>query len=231
LVCGAISADGSQIAAGVGESSNYDRPAPQYQIVVWDAERGGETAVLKGHTREIEQIHFAGPDELWSLSDDQTLRRWNLRLQSQVKRVELTASASGPELREARFLPGGDSIALYDSKYSKPDHYDMKIVVLDTASGALRWEKSFDGQWNCRLATSQDGRLLAVGLSPAPVGAAKRSILVLSAADGRELLRIEPEDGMTSSLTFSADGTKLVSGMSAGDALVWDVSAAQPKDK
>ena len=49
--------------------------------------------------------------------------------------------------------------------------------------------------------------------------------------DGKELLSFNSVDDAIRSLSFSPDGSYLVSGMELGDALVWDIATARDNDK
>jgi WD40 repeat protein len=79
------------------------------------------------------------------------------------------------------------------------------------------------------LAFSPDGRILAsvskthrAGADDAPDDDA---IHLWDVATGREVLRLEPKDARARSLSFSADGNSLVSGMDDTTTLIWNVRA------
>jgi WD40 repeat protein len=80
---------------------------------------------------------------------------------------------------------------------------------------------AFPSVGNARVAFTRDGRLLALSAS-------LREILLWDLRRGKELRRIRGFDADLTSLTFSPDSKRLVSGLSDSTLLVWDVAGITP---
>lgn len=80
-----------------------------------------------------------------------------------------------------------------------------------------------------RIALSHDGRLLAMSDLLFSGDAGSDAIHVWDLKSRREVATFEPGQGRASTFAFSPDGRRLVTGMSDGTALVWDLTAAALK--
>ncbi|MCI0539328.1 MAG: hypothetical protein L0Z50_29320 [Verrucomicrobiales bacterium] len=104
----ALSYDGSVLAAG-SEAVND----PENVIRLFDTKTGKLIGVCKGHTQGVRWLAFASEGEtLASVSDDSTLRFWNVRTQQELLSIrQLTNPA-----REIRFSSDGDWLAVKSMK-------------------------------------------------------------------------------------------------------------------
>jgi len=81
----AISQDGRYLAFG------FETPGPgKYNLFLWDLNAGKEVAALYGHQRKVTALHFlADGKSLLSVSQDNTIRVWDLLTGKQVRCIEL----------------------------------------------------------------------------------------------------------------------------------------------
>ena len=102
------------------------------------------------------------------------------------------------------------------------------LVVREVATGKLLSAIKVKDTLGSILALSPDGRILASSQIACLItkGDYDVTIHLWEMATGREILRFQPRDSVTSSLSFSADGRKLISGMENGTALIWNVKPA-----
>ncbi|MGE0378673.1 MAG: WD40 repeat domain-containing protein, partial [Planctomycetaceae bacterium] len=114
--------------------------------------------------------------------------------------------------------------------------HSHEIRSLD--NGEVLWHHELPGWSVSSLRFSPDEQVLAVFLRPAEESTETYRLVLYSAADGRELKSFDLEDSRvlamgtpTDVMAFSPDGRRLVTGMEAGDALVWDISDVNPAQK
>jgi WD40 repeat protein len=99
----AISDSGNMLAVGsnpIAETENAIR--------LWDTSSGKLLGVCKGHTQGIRWLAFSPDGEtLASVSDDSTLRFWNVRTQQELLSIQRLANP----IREILFSPDGNWLA------------------------------------------------------------------------------------------------------------------------
>jgi hypothetical protein len=93
--------------------------------------------------------------------------------------------------------------------------------------GAAVWEKKFADLFPRQIAASRDGEFLAVyfdGMTPlnGEKSTAADSLDVFRTADGEKVASYPLTEGSIQSIAFSPDGSRIVTGMELGDALVWE---------
>ncbi|CAD26535.1 WD-REPEAT PROTEIN SIMILAR TO PERIODIC TRYPTOPHAN PROTEIN 2 [Encephalitozoon cuniculi GB-M1] len=85
-----------------------------YAIKVVDLQRGKEIDVLKGHEGPVFRMKWDG-DSLYTLSYDNTVRRWNVYSQT-VEELQIRKMATGFSVRNRRLCVATvDELAIYDS--------------------------------------------------------------------------------------------------------------------
>jgi hypothetical protein len=106
---------------------------------------------------------------------------------------------------------------------------DRTVCLWETASQRLITQLAKHDRSVAALAFSPDGRMLASGdggpvsrFWPANAG---QKIHLWEIASGRELTQLSGHDSDVTSLAFSLDGKRLLSGLSNGTVLVWDIAA------
>jgi WD40 repeat protein len=104
----ALSHDGGILAAG-SEAVND----PENAIRLWDTSTGKMLGVCRGHTQGVRWLAFAPErDTLASVSDDSTLRFWNVRTQQELLSIQQLTNP----MKEIRFSPDGNWLAVKTTK-------------------------------------------------------------------------------------------------------------------
>jgi RNA polymerase sigma factor (sigma-70 family) len=183
--------------------------------------------------RELRRLdaHAPWPSGAAFLPDGRSLVTWGADGMARVWEV-----ATGKELRQIIFNdapnpdlpapPGAISMGAIYSTAVSPDGRllafgspNQFIAIHDLASGKLvrRIDRLPDGVSG--MAFSPDGRTLAWS------GQGSSAVRLLEIASGQERHHFAGHLGRVLSLTFSADGRRLVSGSEDTTALVWDLAA------
>jgi WD40 repeat protein len=80
---------------------------------LWDTRTGKLLGVCRGHTQGVRWLAFAPEgDTLASVSDDSTLRFWNVRTQQELLSIQQLANP----MSEIRFSPDGSWLAVKTRK-------------------------------------------------------------------------------------------------------------------
>ena len=104
----ALSHDGSVLAAG-SEAVND----PENAIRLWDTKTGKMLGVCRGHTQGVRWLAFApGGETLASVSDDSTLRFWNVRAHQELFSIQQLTNP----MKDIRFSPEGNWLAVKTMK-------------------------------------------------------------------------------------------------------------------
>jgi WD40 repeat protein len=156
---------------------------------VWDAESGAERLLLKGHSESITGVAFS-PDgrRIATASSDGTSRVWDAETgaERQVIRGERGREYSVAFDRDSRLAVGSEA---------------GPVRVYNSETGA----EQFVLRGACApVAFSSDGRLAT--------GSNDLTARVWDAKTGAEVLRLRGHTEVISSLAFSPDGTRIVTG-------------------
>ncbi len=104
----ALSHNGSVLAAGSEAMNN-----PENAIRLWDTKSGKPLGVCRGHTQGVRWLAFAPEGEtLASVSDDSTLRFWNVRTQQELFSIQQLANP----MKDILFSPDGKWLAVKTAK-------------------------------------------------------------------------------------------------------------------
>jgi RNA polymerase sigma factor (sigma-70 family) len=117
------------------------------------------------------------------------------------------------------FVRKAGSIRLHTSLSSWLYQVAYRVALKAKARTAQRTRHETD-----RVAFSLDGRIMAMS-------APSQEILLWDLRHGKELRRLKGFDADVTSLAFSPDGGRLVSGLSDSTLLVWDITAVRKVDK
>ena len=189
-------------------------------IRVWDRRTGQAVGVLKGHTDDVESIAVS-PDGLLlaSASGDRSARLWNLE-----SNQELAVIASRPaRFSCVAFSPNGKQIA------NASLNGLVSIWKIASRQDLIKPTLHFDGVHT--LAFSPDGSLLATGDRAG-------AVRIWKVADHRNTTSSGPAHpdnaplrfwtahaGRVWSLTFSPDGTQLITAGGDGQVKAWSLES------
>ncbi len=201
VACLAVSADGKRALSGGAGGVDFT-------VRLWDLGSGEQRQCFTEHKGPVSSVTFAADGrQAVSGSHDKTMRRWDL--------------GTGKEVRRQEFLPRG-----VNSNGHMTLSGDGKWGVFDTASGAGWMEVEAaqqpritgDGQSLGTLAVSTAGGRFA--------GAGGPRFTVYDLQSGALQRSFQPGEPL-SSLAFSPDGCRLVSGTDGGLVQVWDIESGK----
>jgi WD40 repeat protein len=198
-------------------------------ISLFDVATGKKEVTLPGHDKMIRAMAFARDGKtLASAGEDNTFRFWDLATGRMsrwipIKGHRLAVPAHNPEITAGI----GAVVLSTDLKTAVTSGvYDDQLLVWDLRVGRVwRTIQTKTHHSGYALAVSPDGRLLAWAMPPVS-GKPDAPICIWDMNTKREVLRLERGVTGALSLSFSADGKTLVSGMWDTTALIWDISAA-----
>lgn len=193
----AFAPDGKILASG-----GYDN-----RIRLWDPDTGKEVRALEGHTSYVNCIAMSA-DGKWlaSGSQDKDLRLWEVntgkeRRRFQGHRAPIERLALSPDGKVLASSCQEATLRLWDTDSGK----EIRSVPIDPPHGVLA------------MAFTPDGKHLAFN------NRTDQGIQLLDVAEGKRVRAFMGHKDNVEQLTFSADGTTLISGGSDRTIRVWDV--------
>jgi WD40 repeat protein len=208
----AFSPDGSRIV-----TASQDKTAK-----VWDATSGAEVLIFKGHTNLVRSAAFS-PDgtRVVTASDDRTARVWDAKSGAEV----LTFKGHTNILTSAMFSPDGARVVTASGELSGTLDRTVKVWDAKTDAEVLTLKGH---TWTVNSASfSPDGKRVVTGDTDQTgiYGTAK----VWDAKTGAEVLTLKGHTGKASAkvlaVSFSPDGSQVVTGSGDGIARVWDAKS------
>jgi WD40 repeat protein len=198
---------------------------------VWDTTTGQQLVEFDRGRAAAKSLAFS-PDatELNLVSEDKSVKRWNWREAKEIPLANAPRVADRHGIHGAVYLPLG-SLCVFGGMGRDANKAFGELSVADLRNGTKLWETKLGDVWPWELAISADGKVLATYLQTRTKSKSVSRLAIWSMRDGKELSSFDLPDNAVRSLAFSPDGTRLVSGMELGDALVWNVAAASEKHK
>jgi WD40 repeat protein/transcriptional regulator with XRE-family HTH domain len=195
LVDIAFSSDGKLIATASSDAT----------AKIWDTATGELLYTLAGHTLPVTGVAFdPAATHLATTSWDQTTRLWSIQPTSESLFIPIDA----PWSMRISYSPDGNRILAGD-----PDEKSTKVWEA-TSGEEIRNLKGQNAQPS-HASYSPDGKLIAA--------ADDKNIIIWDLGTGRQKFPLSGHTASITSLDFSADGTRLISGSSNGELMLWDV--------
>ena len=217
-------------------------------IDIWDAATGENVTTLRGHHRPAYSAVFSpGGSRIISSGSDKTIKVWDASsspeqffIQTPVRQAQVWFSPDGRHFATAggTFVPltvwdartgvelrslSGQTMAVYNCAFSP----DGKRVVLGQRHLTVRVWSVETGQI-LTVFRGHDSNVFAVAFSPdgkSVASAAGGIIKIWDAATGSESMSLEDETASTIiSLTYTPDGSRLISYGTNKTIRVWDVA-------
>jgi WD40 repeat protein len=198
-------------------------------VRVWDAATGQQALALKGHTAGVFSVAFS-PDgkRLASASGDWTVKVWDAATGQEALTLKgdwNPNSEPRPEssaVRSVCFSPDGKRLAGASE--------DWTVKVWDAATGQQALTLKGHKGAVTSVAYSPDGKRLASGSGiwdPKQGSYVSGEVKVWDVATGQLLLTLKGHTGDVTSVAFSPDGKRLVSGSHDKTLKVWDAATGQ----
>jgi WD40 repeat protein/serine/threonine protein kinase len=169
--------------------------------------KGGRIALLSGHSS-------SNQPELHIYRADTGERQHVVSLKSEVcdwlPAVCMAASPDG-------------TLLVTGLEHYQPLQQHGEVVVVEAATGAIRWRKSTGGHPVNTVAFSADGRHIGVG------GQTLARIDILDAADGRPVRTFELPKPGAAAIAFSPDGRHLAATRAGGPVQLWRLDTGEPR--
>jgi WD40 repeat protein len=235
--CVAISADGQRVVSGGGDFGGTEppgvRPADDrrgvsgggdFSVRVWDVVTGQQSHVLKGHRGWVRSVAISA-DGQWIASGgmDARLKVWD--------------AVAGQEKFSFQGLSEFVSVAFSaDGQFIVAASLDKIVRVWDVASGQEKLSLKGHTEFINSVAFSPDGQRIVSATGhfvpkPDDLRVKPGEVKVWDAATGEELLSLRGHTVPVWSVTWGANGQRIVSGGgvpgSPGEVKVWDAATGQ----
>jgi Tol biopolymer transport system component len=197
----AFSPRGGRIAVALGDQT----------LRVWNSTTGKETALLKGHTDEINDVAFS-PDgtRIVSGGDDDKVRVWDAATGAQIAEFP----GSGKDINSVAYSPDGKLIV----SASDSD----RATVRDAVSGVVvRYLTGHEDDVNS-AAFSPDGKRVVTASRDG-------TAIVYNAETGAPQHVLAGHEKAVSSAQFSHDGKLIVTASWDGTARIWDATTGRTR--
>ena len=228
----AFSPNGKTLAVAAGWSSLHGLldtdEAGIPAVWIWDIATGNERLKLTGHQGPVHSLAFSPDGKSLVFADaNRMICRWDLASGRQLAKTEVEGLGRARLRCWLAFSPNMKTVVTLGPRREDP------LVVRDLPTAKeVRRIRVQDMPHSPVFAISPNGRLLASGPGGYYTSLSKpynESIQLWDIATGDEVLKLTPKTTGATALAFSPDGRSLISAMTNGSALIWDVSAAYDK--
>ena len=180
-------------------------------IKLWNLQNN-TVRTLRGHTGIVNSIAFSPNGELLaSVSDDETLKLWDVRSQQNVVTLKDIADGFRWQIKSVAFSPDGQFLATVGGK-----HVKLWDVRKRTEIGILQHEN-----WVQVVVFSHDGQFLAAGDGS---GNGPGTVKVWNVQKRQVVATLNGDPKFVRSVQFSSDDRYLASSGWDGQLKIWDVS-------
>ena len=204
-------------------------------IRLWDRRSGEQTRTLQGHTDRINSIAFS-PDGTMLVSgsgyrsdrNDSTIRVWDTKTGKQYaafRNLVYRGLENATPVSSVVFSPDGQTIASTDG-YRHIQLWDVNLRKHKSTLKVL----SENGPYSKKIEPitfSPDGKTLACGVrekKSSPSGATNEMNIITWDIEKQERKRsLTGHTDLITFLSYTADGTTLVSGSKDGTVLLWEM--------
>ena len=204
VTAAAFSPDGRKVITG-----SSDR-----HLKLWSAESGkSELQLPAEHARPITSAAFSptNADLLVTASEDGTARLWEVKTRRVLHVLDhRAADGLAKPVRWAAFSPDGSSLLTACD--------DATVRSWDAASGKLLASATLSGPALCAAYSADGNRVIA--------GDANGRAMILDAADLKPRLRYLGHTDAITSVAFSPDGHRVLTGSKDRSAKLWDTYAS-----
>ena len=168
-------------------------------IKIWDIKTGKEIRTLTGHTEGVSSVTItADQSKIISVSSDRTIRIWDAETGVELKKIEASTNAVSVCLN-----PDGRTFVTAND--------DQTIRTWDIVTGEPL--NVFDGHVAGNLCFSPDGEYIA--------GTTNATLKIWNAETGEEIKTLKGHFDAVTSVSFSPDGQRLVSGSRDNTIKLW----------
>lgn len=186
-------------------------------VVITETATGKEAHSLDVRSGAASHVRFtADGATLLIVTTESFAYSWDTREGLELRSCEVRDPGHSPYLLLDQPC---DAVLSPDGKTLVISRVDDTLVMIDTATERVLGLKQRIDYGPSRLALSPDGHTLAWGGGPR-----ESQIILYEMATGRERKSLQGHVDRVLSLSFSADGRRLLSGSADGTALLWDVT-------